>query len=194
MFIFFIEDGFGTAGNIVAYPDPSKSFGLGHVCANQITYVEIGSTVIIKSPGYPKTYPASLNCTWTISTVRQDERVRLAFSSLNVDARGDHLSLYDGKSTDPDLKMTGPLDMIFLETGKFLQPAGIKRPYFSSGKFLTLEMLSNEDGHQTSGFQLSATSVKKGMWNIFNVFTYLKGYLPLNSHSDSHCLNFGAIF
>ena len=108
MLIFFLEDGFKTAGNIVPYPDASKTFALGHVCANQITYVEIGSTVIIKSPGYPKTYPSSLNCTWTISTVRKDERVRLAFLSLNVDSRGDHLSLYDGKSTDPDLKMTGP--------------------------------------------------------------------------------------
>ena len=125
-------------------------------------YVEIGSTVTIQSPGYPKTYPSKLNCTWTVSTVRNDERVRFEFLSLNIDARGDFLSLYDGKAAESKLKMTGPLDMIYLDDGKFLQPADIKRPYFSSGKFMTLEMLSNDDEHQSSGFQLKATSLKKG--------------------------------
>jgi hypothetical protein len=71
-----------------------------------VTYVEIGSSVTIQSPGYPKTYPSQLNCTWTVSTVRNDERVRLEFLSLNIDARGDVLSLYDGKAAESKLKMT----------------------------------------------------------------------------------------
>ena len=141
-------------GNILYYSDQA--------CAKKMTYVEIGSSVIIKSPGYPKTYPSKLNCTWTISTVRNDERVRLDFLSINIDSRGDYLSLYDGKNAKSALKMTGPQDMIYLDDGKFLQPAGTQRPYFSSGKFMTIEMISNDDGFQSDGFQVSATSVKKG--------------------------------
>ena len=140
----------------------SNGFNSGQACDNKVIYVEIGSTVTIQSPGYPKTYPSKLNCTWTVSTVRNDERVRFEFLSLNIDARGDFLSLYDGKAAESKLKMTGPLDMIYLDDGKFLQPAEIKRPYFSSGKYMTLEMLSNDDEHQSSGFQLTATSLKKG--------------------------------
>ena len=152
------------SSNIAASTGLSSSTGFnsGQACDNKVTYVEIGSTVTIQSPGYPKTYPSKLNCTWTVSTVRNDERVRFEFLSLNVDARGDFLSLYDGKAAESKLKMTGPLDMIYLDDGKFLQPADIKRPYFSSGKFMTLEMLSNDDEHQSSGFQLKATSLKKG--------------------------------
>ena len=152
------------SSNIAASTGLSSSTGFnsGQACDKKVTYVEIGSTVTIQSPGYPKTYPSKLNCTWTVSTVRNDERVRFEFLSLNVDARGDFLSLYDGKAAESKLKMTGPLDMIYLDDGKFLQPADIKRPYFSSGKFMTLEMLSNDDEHQSSGFQLKATSLKKG--------------------------------
>ena len=152
------------SSNIAASTGLSSSTGFnsGQACDKKVTYVEIGSTVTIQSPGYPKTYPSKLNCTWTVSTVRNDERVRFEFLSLNVDARGDFLSLYDGKAAEFKLKMTGPLDMIYLDDGKFLQPADIKRPYFSSGKFMTLEMLSNDDEHQSSGFQLTATSLKKG--------------------------------
>ena len=66
----------------------STKYESGLVCENKRSYVEIGSIVLIKSPGYPNHYPAKLNCTWTISTVRNDERVRLSFQSLDIDSRG----------------------------------------------------------------------------------------------------------
>ena len=127
-----------------------------------MAFVEVGTTVIIKSPNYPDHYPANLNCTWTLSTVRKDERIRIVFLSLNIDIRGDTLSFYDAKTPIEKTKMNGPLDLIYLDNGEILQPAGKKRPYFSSGQFLTIEMLTNDDNYETSGFQLSATAVKKG--------------------------------
>ena len=87
----------------------------------------------------------------------------ISFKSILVCFGGDELNLFDGRGTKPELRMTGPMDEIYLDEGKFLQPAGIKRPYFTSGKFMTLEMLSNDDGYESSGFQLTATSVKKGI-------------------------------
>lgn len=127
-----------------------------------MSYVEVGTTIIVKSPNYPGNYPANLNCTWTISTVRKDERVRVIFLSLNIDVRGDKLSFYDGPLVNSKAKMTGPMDKIYLDNGNILQPAGKNRPYFSSGKFLTIEMVTNDDGQETSGFQLTATALKKG--------------------------------
>ena len=63
-------------------------------------YIEKGTHKIIQSPKYPKKYLPNLNCSWTISTVRDDERVRLHFTTLNIDGKaGDQLILYDGNGT-----------------------------------------------------------------------------------------------
>ena len=116
---------------------------------------------MIKSPNYPYDYPKNLNCTWTISAVRADQRVRIVFLSLNVDSRGDELILYDGQYAYDYCKMHGPMDVISLANGRSIEPAGTKRPYFSSKKFMTVQLLT-DDKYETSGFQLTATAVKRG--------------------------------
>ena len=121
----------------------------------------MGTTAVIKSPNYPQDYPKNLNCTWTISAVRDDQRVRVVFQSLSIDSRGDNLILYDGKYADKTCKMHGPLDMIYLADGKAIEPAGTKRPYFSSHKYMTVQ-LTTDDTYQSKGFQLSTTAVKRG--------------------------------
>ena len=65
-----------------------------NVCSNKISYVNIGFMVVLKSPNYPGNYPPNLNCTWSISAVRNDQRVRIVFLSLNIDSRGDKLNIY----------------------------------------------------------------------------------------------------
>ena len=42
-----------------------------------------------------------------------------------------------------------------------IKASGTKRPYFSSGKFLTIQFLTNENS-QSTGFHLSSTSARKG--------------------------------
>ena len=44
-----------------------------------------------------------------------------------------------------------------------IKASGTKRPYFSSGKFLTIQFLTNENS-QSPGFHLSSTSARKGKW------------------------------
>ena len=124
----------------------------------------MGTTAVIKSPNFPQNYPPNLNCTWTISAVRDDQRVRVVFTALDMELRGagDDLILYDGKYAEKDCRMHGPLDMIHLADGKAIEPAGTKRPYFSSHKFMTLQLTTN-DKYQSSGFQLSTTAVKRGI-------------------------------
>ena len=71
-----------------------------NICQQGMIYIEKGTHKIIQSPKYPKKYLPNLNCSWTISTVRDDERVRLHFTTLNIDGKaGDQLILYDGKGT-----------------------------------------------------------------------------------------------
>ena len=127
-----------------------------NICQHQTTFVEVGTTALIQSPNYPDNYPANLNCSWTISTIRNDERVRLIFLSLNIDTRGDRLILLDG-----DDVMTGPLDPIHLDNNDLLEPAGLKRPYFSSAKLMTITLVTNSK-FEASGFQVQATAVKRG--------------------------------
>ena len=44
-------------------------------------------------------------------------------------------------------------------------------------------------------FFMFKIKIKDSSLNYMNMVSQLKkGYLPLNTHSDSHCLNFGAIF
>ena len=75
------------------------NFSKENVCHQGMIYIEKGTHKIIQSPKYPQKYLPNLNCSWTISTVRDDERVRLQFTSLNIgDNSGDQLILYDGKS------------------------------------------------------------------------------------------------
>lgn len=155
------NDDAATDNNDNNLPMPIVPDQVFNVCQNKISYVEMGTSDIIKSPNYPGVYPKKLNCSWLISTVRQDERVRLVFLSLNIDSRGDRLVLYDGDQISNSSKMTGPLDIIQVDNDTPLAPAGMKRPYFSSGRQLTVNMMTDEK-YETSGFQLTATAVKKG--------------------------------
>ena len=82
------------------------------VCDQKVIFVERGTHQVIKSPNYPKKSQNNLNCTWTLSTVRNDERVRLVFDSLDIGTNGDKLILYDGDSTKSENLMTGPMDQV----------------------------------------------------------------------------------
>ena len=148
------------------------------VCDQKVIFVERGTHQVIKSPNYPKKSQNNLNCTWTLSTVRNDERVRLVFDSLDIGTNGDKLILYDGDSTETENLMTGPMDQVKFGQNRYIfdknlrncdftkffriKASGTKRPYFSSGKFLTIQFLTNENS-QSTGFHLSSTSARKGM-------------------------------
>ena len=85
---------------------------LTKVCDQKVIFVERGTHQVIKSPNFPQKSQSNLNCTWTLSTVRNDERVRLVFDSLDIGANGDRLILYDGDSTESENLMTGPMDQV----------------------------------------------------------------------------------
>ena len=87
-------------------------------------YIEKGTHKIIQSPKYPKKYLPNLNCSWTISTVRDDERVRLQFTSLNIgDNAGDQLILYDGKGIG---KKNNEINFTEKSPNKFALKTGIE--------------------------------------------------------------------
>ena len=88
----------------------------------------------------------------------------MTFTALNIDNRGDKLILYDGNEIDPNKKMTGPLDPIEFGNTK-IEAIGTKRPYFSSSKYLTIQLITN-DNFEQSGFQVSSTALKKGEINL----------------------------
>ncbi len=69
--------------------------------------------------------------------------------------------LYDGKTVLESRKMIGPLDKVSVGNDHHLTPIGIMRPFFSSSKHLTIQM-STDSTFEASGFQISATAVKKG--------------------------------
>ena len=90
----------------------NENHHLTKVCDQKVIFVERGTHQVIKSPNYPQKSQNSLNCTWTLSTVRNDERVRLVFDSLDIGTNGDKLILYDGDSTKSENFMTGPMDQV----------------------------------------------------------------------------------
>ena len=100
-----------------------------------------------------------------------------------MDNRGDILQFFDGNSCSPNDRMLGPMDEIPVDGGNNLLPQGKKRPYFSSEKIMTLQMLTNDDGYETSGYQIAATAVKKGMVDFLPVLPSLPvcHFLPSNS-------------
>merc|ERR1712025_884469 len=102
---------------------------------------------------------------------------------MGIDLRGagDDLILYDGKYAEKECRMHGPLDMIHLANGKAIEPAGTKRPYFSSHKFMTLQLTTN-DKYQSNGFQLSTTAVKRGHTCTYE-YPFVKIHL---SDKDTH--------
>lgn len=56
-------------------------------------------TLTIQSPNYPNNYPNNIECTWKLK-VPQDRLVVLTFTEINLQQKYDHVSVYDGCSTD----------------------------------------------------------------------------------------------
>eukprot|EP00079_Xenopus_tropicalis_P033546 XP_017947317.1 PREDICTED: CUB and sushi domain-containing protein 2-like [Xenopus tropicalis] len=83
----------------------------------------------IESPGFPYGYPNYANCTWTISSDKQN-RIQLVFHSFALEEDFDVLSVYDGELLNENLRtrLTG-----------FHLPA----PIVSSGSLLTLWLVSD---------------------------------------------------
>ena len=60
--------------------------------------------------------------------------------------------------------MVGPLDQVKIDGDQIIPASKTKRPYWSSGKYLTLQFLTNEKIENT-GFQVSSTAVRRGISN-----------------------------
>ena len=61
--------------------------------------------------------------------------------------------------------MVGPLDQVKINEDQTIPASKTKRPYWSSGKYLTLQFLTDEKIENT-GFQVSSTAVKRGIKKI----------------------------
>ena len=64
--------------------------------------------------------------------------------------------------------MVGPLDQVKINEDKTIPASKTKRPYWSSGKFLTLQFLTDEK-IETTGFEVSSTAVRRGIYLDFYI-------------------------
>ena len=115
-----------------------------------------------------------------------DEHVELRFLTVDIDKEGDELFVYDGNSTQfPHLRMAGPVDYNTANDKRTKQKKRRRRrkhekfeadlkevtkanmPLFSrSTEDLTVVFKTNKL-RKRKGFQLEATTVKKGMKKFF---------------------------
>nr|VZI35148.1 unnamed protein product [Spirometra erinaceieuropaei] len=93
-----------------------------------------GEEGTIMSPGYPKIYPPSSECTWNIE-VPDGHTVNLTFNSFEVESHencsNDYLEVYDGPSTSSKMlkKLCGP---------------STPEPIMSTGNTMTLHFITDK--------------------------------------------------
>ena len=89
--------------------------------------------------------------------------------------------------------MVGPLDQVKINEDKTIPASKTKRPYWSSGKFLTLQFLTDEK-IETTGFEVSSTAVRRGIYLAFCIhdnFTkkqYFAGHTCTYEYPKVHIL------
>lgn len=134
--IFFLSPSENTLGGVMEIPS--------------------SGSIVVESPGYPRSYPNNSFTKWTITAGSPNVRLRGAVQDLQTDSIGDYLEIFDGNVTEVTRRRRRRRrqSQLLLLSGEVTE----QQTFESSGRIITVLFVSDSEG-MGRGFSLTVEGV-----------------------------------